>query len=511
MLVRSPFPLPPPAWALLAGGVLLGLTGAGARSQAAPQSPQHPNVIVVLVDDMGYGDLSCYGGKRARTPNVDRLAAEGIRFTQFYVNAPICSPSRTAIVTGQYPARWRITSYIDNRKMNQDRGMAQFLDPKAPSFARALQQAGYATGHFGKWHMGGGRDVGEAPLIRDYGFDASLTQFEGLGDRLLPRMDVHDGTPAPKYGLGVMSEKLGRGKVTWMDRCQVTKGFVDRTIDFIRQSETANKPFYVNVWPDDVHSPFFPPKELRGDSTKKKLYDGVEENMDAQLASLFDFVRNDPKLARNTLILLLSDNGPEPGAGGAGPFRGFKGQLYEGGVREPLIAWGPGVIPSARCGTTDDTTVIASVDFTPSLLRFTGAHASEGSAQDGVDRLAALTGTPAPERGKPLLWKRPPDRPGTPDNPTPDLSVREGDWKLLLQEDGSRVQLYHLPDDPHENKNLAEQQPDRVKHLKELVFQWNATLPKTPVTGAQTGRNPFAPGGALAARITGDFWSAAND
>ena len=152
---------------------------------AAAQAPR-PNFIFVLIDDMGYADLSCYGQKQIETPHLDRLAKEGIRFTQFYVNAPICSPSRTAFTTGQYPARWRITSYLASRAENDRRGMAQWLDPKAPTLARTLQQAGYATGHFGKWHMGGQRDVGDAPLITEYGFDQSLTQFEGLGERILP-------------------------------------------------------------------------------------------------------------------------------------------------------------------------------------------------------------------------------------------------------------------------------------------------------------------------------------
>ncbi len=179
---------------VLFGGLLaVGATvasGCGARSapQAAPveKTAQKPNIIFVLADDMGYADLQSYGGQGVKTPNINRLAAEGIRFTQFYVNSPICSPSRTAFTTGQYPARWKITSYIDDRGANNRRGMAQWLDLQAPTIARSLSQAGYHTGHFGKWHMGGGRDVGEAPLLTEYGFDQTLTQFEGLGDRVLP-------------------------------------------------------------------------------------------------------------------------------------------------------------------------------------------------------------------------------------------------------------------------------------------------------------------------------------
>lgn len=164
----------------------LPLSSTRANAGQARAKSKRPNVIVVLVDDLGYADFSSYGNTRVKTENIDRLAAEGLRFAQYYVNSPICSPSRTALTTGQYPARWRITSYIDNREMNRRRGMRQFLDPAAPTLARFLSGAGYRTGHFGKWHMGGGRDVGEAPLITEYGFDASLTQFEGLGDRILP-------------------------------------------------------------------------------------------------------------------------------------------------------------------------------------------------------------------------------------------------------------------------------------------------------------------------------------
>jgi len=145
-----------------------------------------PNVLVVFIDDMGWGDFSCFGNRSAKTPHIDKLAQEGVRFEQFYVNSPICSPSRVAISTGQYPQRWKITSYLAHRKQNEHRGMSQWLSPKAPMLARSLQKSGYATGHFGKWHMGGQRDVDDAPEITEYGFDKSLTNFEGMGPKLLP-------------------------------------------------------------------------------------------------------------------------------------------------------------------------------------------------------------------------------------------------------------------------------------------------------------------------------------
>ncbi len=136
-----------------------------------------------------------------------------------------------------------------------------------------------------------------------------------------------------------------------MDRSKVTGAFVARALQFIEQADQAGKPFYVNVWPDDVHSPFFPPKALRGDGSKKELYLGVVKALDEQLAPLFDYIRQRPSLRTNTLIVVASDNGPEPGAGSAGLLRGHKGMLYEGGSREPFIVWGPGLVKESACGT----------------------------------------------------------------------------------------------------------------------------------------------------------------
>ena len=441
--------------------------------QAATAS--RPNFLFILIDDMGYADLSCYGQKAIETPHLDGLAKEGIRFTQFYVNAPICSASRTALTTGREPARWRITSYLASRKENEQRGMVQWLDPKAPTLAHMLHEAGYATGHFGKWHMGGQRDVGDAPLISEYGFDESLTQFEGLGDRLLPLCDAFDGKPPKQYALG--SDKLGRGKITWVDRSKSTSGFAERALQFIQQSERTGKPFYVNLWPDDVHSPFFPPKTLRGDGSKKQLYLGVVKATDDQLAPIIDYVRNSPTLRTNTLIIVASDNGPEPGAGSAGSFRGHKGNLYEGGVREPFIVWGPGLLAEQAKGTVNDTTVIAGVDFLPSLATLAGLKLPVETKADGEDLSTSFLGKNQQKRSKPIFWNRPPDRPGPSDDPWPDLSMRDGNWKLLLMEDGSHPQLYDLAKDPNETRNLESEQPDVVKHLTNELLTWRKSVP----------------------------------
>lgn len=181
-----------------------------------------PNIVTVFIDDMGWADLSCFGGDAVETANIDRMASEGIRFTNFYVNSPICSPSRVALTTGQYPQRWRITSYLSYRDRNDERGMAQWLDPSAPVLARELHRFGYATGHFGKWHMGGQRDVGDAPLIREYGFDRSLTNLEGLGPRVLALKNAYDGNEPQPHDLG--SGNLRKGPIRWEDRSRCRRG-----------------------------------------------------------------------------------------------------------------------------------------------------------------------------------------------------------------------------------------------------------------------------------------------
>ena len=338
-----------------------------------------PNIVLIFIDDMGWGDFSCFGNKMADTPHIDRMAKEGIRFEQFYVNSPICSPSRTAISTGQYPQRWRITSYLSNRDHNRKRGMAQWLDPKAPMLARSLKQAGYATGHFGKWHMGGQRNVNDAPEISSYGFEESLTNFEGMGPKLLP-LTLKPGQDPEKPGrIWADAERLGKG-VRWMQRSQITAGFVDDAIPFISRAKKAGKPFYINLWPDDVHSPFWPPVDQWADG-KRGLYHSVLQEMDRQLGRLFTLISSDPELKANTLVLICSDNGPEKGAGSAGPFRGFKTHLYEGGVRSSLIAWGPGLVQKQN--HINRRSVFSAVDLVPTLLDITGSPRPKGIKYDG--------------------------------------------------------------------------------------------------------------------------------
>lgn len=443
---------------------------------AAAASEPRPNVIVILIDDMGWGDLSCFGGPDGVSPHIDALAAAGLRFEQFYVNSPICSPSRVALATGQYPHRWQVTSYLADRQRNQDRGVAQWLDPSAPVQARSFQMAGYATGHFGKWHMGGQRDVGQAPLPAAYGFDESLTNFEGLGPRIIPMKDAYDGQPAQPHDLG--SANLGQGPLHRHDRSQVTSEYVSAALRFIDRAQQQDQPFYLNLWPDDVHSPFFPPADLRAatDGSKRQLYYAVLQAMDQQLAPLFQRVSQTPALAQNTIIVLMSDNGPESGAGVAGHLRGEKTWLFEGGVRSPLIVWAPGLIESHLAGTVNRQSYFCALDLNRSLYTLCGVPHGEGVELDGEDLAATLIGARQDSRSQPIFWRRPPDRPGNARQDNPDLAVRLGDWKYLVNYDGSDPQLYDLATDESEQHNRVDQHGDVARRLHQQLVAWNATL-----------------------------------
>lgn len=467
----------------LAAVFILPLLLASPAIASQEQDDGRPSFLFILIDDMGYGDLGSYGHSPTVSPNIDQMADEGLRFTQFYVSSPICSPSRASFVTGQYPQRWGINSYLSDRRDNERRGVAQWLDPAAPSVARLLQDAGYATGHFGKWHLGGGRDVGQAPLITEYGFDESLTQFEGLGDRILPLFDKHDGTEPMRRGLETASAELGRGEITWMDRSIVTQAFADAAGEFIEKSADAGDPFYVQLWLDDVHTPLYPPGEWP--EGKRERYLAVVKAMDAQLAGLFEKIRTDERLRENTIVVIASDNGPEPGAGTAGPFRGHKATLWEGGIREPLIIWSPGHLAEGAAGTTNDKTVLHATDWLPSIASLAGVEVPAEVKPDGENYAEALLGKAEPAREKPLFWRRPPDRPGNARNPLPDLAVRDSDWKLLCAYDGSDPLLFNLAKDPGETKNLADEHPDKVARLRDLVLAWNESMPKDEPQSAE--------------------------
>lgn len=458
-------------------------SAATATTAAAPHPK--PNILQILIDDMGYADLGCYDGVAA-TPHIDRLASEGIRFTQAYVASPVCSPSRVGITTGQSPSRHYIYSYLDSRASHRKRGMRDYLDPAAPSIARTFHDAGYATGHFGKWHMGGGRDVGDAPLPTAYGFDESFTSFEGLGDRVLP-----------PGNLSKASEKLGRGTITHAAQRELTGLYIDRTLAFTQKAKAAGKPFYTHLWLNEVHDAYDPPPDLMDKyarfAPQKYLqqYYATIEGMDRQIGRLLAGLETQG-LARDTLIVLLSDNGPtawpryykenQEAPGSTGGLRGRKWSLYEGGVRVPMLARWPGRIPAGR---TDERSVISSLDLFPTCCTLAGIPKPK-VAFDGEDRSAALFGKRS-RRKTDLFWEYGRDasylKPGLPADQSPNLAMRSDNWKLLLQHDGSQLELYDLAADRAEQRNLAGQQPRLARTMADRLLAWRRSLPA--LEGAQ--------------------------
>lgn len=447
------------------------------RSLIAALAPARPpNIVTILADDMGYADLGCYGGP-IPTPALDRLAREGVRFTQAYVAAPICSPSRVGLTTGQCPARHGIFSFLNNRESHRKLGMRDWLDPAAPSLARTLKQAGYATVHCGKWHMGGGRDIGDAPLPTEYGFDDSLTSFEGLGDRVLPPGRLSD-----------MNEKLGRGNITHAPQHRLTELYVDRALHFIERHHRT-QPFFLQLWPNDVHDPFTPKPELlakhAAQFAKNKYeqqYFAMLEEMDRQIGRLVDRLEA-MGAADNTIFVFLSDNGPTAWPryyqeklappGSTGGLRGRKWSLYEGGIRVPLIVRWKDHTPAGR---TDRSSVLSSLDLFPSLCRLAGVK-PPAVAFDGEDMSAALLGRPK-QRRKDLFWEYGRDasflRPGLPEDQSPNLALRQGRWKLLMNFDGSRPELYDLERSPNERQTAAD--PARQRRMAERLLAWRRTV-----------------------------------
>ncbi|MEZ5362746.1 MAG: sulfatase-like hydrolase/transferase [Bryobacterales bacterium] len=290
---------------------------------------------------------------------------------------------------------------MNNRQRNCERGMANFLSLDAPAVARTFQQAGYATAHFGKWHMGGGRDVYEAPTPQAYGFDESLVSFEGLGERILP-----------PGGLSEQSERLGKGPTWHVEKYMQTPIYVDRSIDFIRRNQ--DKPFYLHLWLNDVHDRHVPSKEqaakyerFSANPYQRDFY-AVLDAMDEEVGRLIDAI-DAMGLGENTIIALTSDNGPtawpryykegyEPPGSTAGS-RGRKWSLYEGGIRMPFLMRWTGKIPA---GKVDETSVVAAVDLFPTFCALAGVKPPPVEF-DGEDRSTVMMGAPS-KRTKTLFW-----------------------------------------------------------------------------------------------------------
>lgn len=461
-----------------------GLAQTVAPKPAAPaQAERRPNVLFILVDDMGFGDLSVMGNRKVSTPNLDRLAREGVLMTKFYDAAPICSSSRAGFLTGRFPASVGFVGITAERSKNAELGQVDFLDPKLPTIAKLLKGAGYATAHIGKWHLGGGRDVGDAPWPTAYGFDQSFTTFEGLGPRVL----VSD----QERFLAEQSDKLGQGARFWEIKTNLTRLYADMAVDFVAQH--ADKPWFVNLWLNDVHDPWAPDDESlsevmgKGGSADDDRFLASLVKMDKTLGRLFDRLEQMGQL-ENTLILVTSDNGPSSlqryysatttAPGSTESLRGRKFSLYEGGIRQPLIMYWRG---HAKPGTRDERSVGGGVDLMATLAGITGQKLPEGSV--GTDLSPVLRGETVARRA-PLFWaygkagaKAQPNQPYQEHDKSPRYAIRDGDWKLLADANGQGAQLYDLSADPTESRDLAAANPEVRDRLLARLSQWMRTLP----------------------------------
>lgn len=470
-------------WVFHAGG---GWREARRLYDRPPQPAAMPNVIFFFIDDFGYGDMGIYGNEIVETPNFDRLAMEGVMFTNAYVH-PICSPSRVAATTGQWPDRWRIPTFLGTYEMNEDRGLADWLDPQAPSIARILQDHGFGTGHFGKWHMGGQRDVHTAPWIWEYGFHESITNNGGLGDRLLNEFDEYNGG-----GRSLPTDRRNarnlRGSIFWSPRSDGTAEYIDYAIDFIHRMRDAERPFYVNLWPNDTHLPHEPPLDRRGDRSPEAMLKGVIDEMDVHFGRLWRAIEDDPLLRDNTILIVASDNGAPPGGPGSnGILRGGKSNLWEGGTRVPFIVWAPGLMQGDREEFVDDKTIISAMDLPPSLLSILGIDVPEGVEFDGLDLSSALLGSPM-ERPEPLFWSG-----LTGASSEGLLAMRDGKWKLVYDLRDESVFLYDLHEDPSESNNLAEVQSEIAEDMTIRALAWLTEMEENAVELPLEGRPAQTP------------------
>lgn len=445
--------------------IILAVACAALLGIRSADAAEKPNIIFILADDLGWGDLGCYGHKTIQTPNFDKLAKQGTLFTQFYVNGSVCSPSRCAFFTGQYPARQKIHGHFATVDSNAARGMSQFLEPKVANIAKLLKQSGYKTAHVGKWHLGSNSG---GPEPEAYGFDfVGSTEKEG----------ANGPTTDPYY------------------RAKSSEMFVSEALGFIEQNKGA--PFYLQLWTLVPHATLNPtPEQLKPyamlraggknfpHASAAEIFSASVTDLDTQIGRLIDGLDR-LGLSKNTLVVFSSDNGPEDihianaghsGIGSAGPFRGRKRSLYEGGVRVPFIVRWPDTVPADRI---NDSTVVAGVDLLPTLCELSGTAAPTDTKLDGESIADVLKGS-SRGRANPLFWEWRFRIVGEPFHHSPQLAVRDGDWKLYLNPDQKRVELYDMKVDLTQLNNVAEHHPEVVARLSQLALQWSKTLPEGP-------------------------------
>jgi arylsulfatase A-like enzyme len=427
-----------------------------------------PNIVFILADDLGYTDLACYGSKYYETPNLDRMAADGIRFTDGYTCGPNCQPTRAALMTGQYGPRTGVYTVGSIDRFNWrsrslrpvDNVTALPLDKT--TVAQSLKTAGYATGMFGKWHLG---EAGQHHP-RQRGFDEAIVS---MGKHF-----AFNTNP----------------KVQYPDGAYLADFLTDRAVDFIERNR--ERPFFLYLPHFGVHSPHEAKKELIDKFKAKEKSDGHDDPVYAAMIASVDQsvgrvleTLEELKLATNTLVIFSSDNGGVGGYAREGlrrsdgitdnaPLRGGKGMLYEGGIRVPWIFRWPGRIAAgSQCAEP-----INSVDLFPTVLELAGGTAPKQPV-DGVSFAKVLTtGGKEPLKRNALFWHFPGYLGAGKDSwrTTPVGVVRAGDWKLLEFFEDNRVELYNLREDVSEKTNLARKLPDKATQLQASLHKWRKEI-----------------------------------
>ena len=430
-----------------------------------------PNFILIFADDQGYGDLSCFGSKTIDTPNIDRIAKEGRKFTSFMVASPVCTPSRAALLTGCYPKRVGMHQHVLFPSSTKG------LNPKEHTIADHLKGQGYATACFGKWHLGHHKQV----LPTSNGFD---TYF---GIPYSNDMNHPDNKGKPKggwAGMDILWDDPESTLTKWktplfedekivelpVDQRTITRRCTQKSIDFIKANK--DKPFFVYVPHSMPHIPLYVPDEIR-DPDPKNAYINTIEHIDAEVGRLLKTL-DELKLADNTYVIYTTDNGPWlqflHHGGSAGPLREGKGTTFEGGQRVPCVMRGPGIPAGSVC---DELT--GTIDLLPTIAALTGKPLPPKNKIDGVDASGLWKGTAKKSPRKEFLHY----------TSRGDIEgIRSGNWKLLVKKphrnNGGKAQLhlFDLAKDIGEKNNLAEAKPAVVKQLQARMQELDAEITK---------------------------------
>lgn len=456
-------------------GLLLSCSGKKGEKSVVADNTVPPNVIILLADDLGYGDLSCYGSQSIETPNIDALAAEGMRFTRFYSGSAVCTPSRACLLTGKFPLRFNI------RRQFSDKA-GQFLPESATTLPELLKDAGYATAHIGKWHLGGlriadieGREAGQPadPGPLQHGFEHYLCNIEGPVRRVVIR-ERRLYREGGKYMIR-NDRRAAEDSRHWTDIK------IDEAISLIENWEKGDQPFFLNLWFDAPHAPYEPAPEPHLSKYKRLGAEGDQlyfrsmvSYLDAGIGRLVTRLK-ELGIFNNTLIIFTSDNGPAF-QGSPGPFRGGKTDLHEGGIRVPMFAVWPGHV--ANNSYSFQTAHMA--DLLPTIVEIAGGEHVPDDL-DGVSLLGHLTGKPLFTRDM-LLWQmdlyKHFQNQGPKPTPYATSVALKGKWKLLA--DSLRpTELFDLEADHRELYNLLGKHPGIEKELLDALKEFHAAPRET--------------------------------